>query len=137
MDKLKFEYNRLNALDIDKVTVDSPLKEACFKESGTPQRFYKLNRNVFSDVASDTEVKNIIASLDQQNRWLVKHAYISHPYIGDGKNKEQSDKYSTTRVGDETDTSVYPDSSEKEYISTREYIRNMNLLISYLKSKNP
>ncbi|WP_461629589.1 pectate lyase [Labilibaculum euxinus] len=134
LEELKFKYKMLNELDLDKVTKDSPLKEACFKESDTPQRFYDLNRNVFTGIASEAEVKDIIASLDQQGRWLVKHAFISHPYIGDGQNQNQSDEYSTTRVGDETDTSTYPDLSDKYYISTKEYIQNMNVLISYLKS---
>jgi len=61
---------------------------------------------------------------------------ISNPYIGDGKNQELTDKYAMTRVGDETDTSPYPDPSDNLYVSTGEYIRNMNLLISYINSVN-
>jgi len=38
-------------------------------------------------------------------------------------------------VGDETDTSPYRDTTDQEYISTGEYIRNMHLLINYLKTK--
>ncbi len=37
-------------------------------------------------------------------------------------------------VGDETDTSPYRDPSDKEYISTGDYVKNMNWLINYVES---
>jgi hypothetical protein len=37
-------------------------------------------------------------------------------------------------VGDETDTSPFRDPSDQTYISIPEYIRNMSLLISYIRS---
>ena len=83
---------------------------------------------------SETRVKEVINALDSENRWLVKHVMISNPYIGDGENKEQTDEFASTTVGDKTDTSPYRDMSEQQYISTPAYIRNMNLLINYLKS---
>jgi hypothetical protein len=69
-----------------------------------------------------------------ENRWLVKHAMISHPYTGDGVKQELTDEYATTNVGDETDTSPFRDPTEQEYISTGNYIRNMDLLINYVQS---
>ena len=78
--------------------------------------------------------KEIINSLDSKNRWLVKHVNTSNPYIGDGQNKEQTDEYASTNVGDKTDTSPYRDLSEQQYISVPAYIRNMDVLINYLKS---
>lgn len=65
---------------------------------------------------------------------MVKHASISHPYIGDGQKQELTDQYASVNVGDETDTSPYRDPSDQDYISTGEYVRNMNLIISYLRA---
>jgi PelA/Pel-15E family pectate lyase len=134
LEELKKEYNRLVNLPLEEVTKNSPLNVDEFKGEGSPQRFYELNRNAFHGIADEFQVKKIIQSLDNQNRWLVKHARISHPYIGDGQNQEPTDKYASTNVGDETDTSPYPDPSDQDYISTSEYINNMNILINYIQS---
>ena len=80
------------------------------------------------------KVKDVINSLDKENRWIVKHVMISNPYIGDGQDKEPTDKYASTHVGDKTDTSPYMDMSGQEYISTPAYVRNMYVLINYLES---
>ena len=59
----------------------------------------------------------------------------SHPYAGDGQKQGLTDEYASTFVGDETDTSPFRDPSdlsEQEYVSTAEYIRNMEVLINYL-----
>ena len=50
------------------------------------------------------------------------------------KIKSQRMNMRQLHVGDKTDTSPYRDMSEQDYISTPAYIRNMNLLINYLKS---
>jgi hypothetical protein len=87
-------------------------------------------------VPNQREVSNIIGSLDIQSRWMEKNVRISHPFIGDGQNTEQTDQFASTRVGDETDTSPFDDTSDQLYISTGEYIRKMKLLINYLVSLN-
>lgn len=134
--RLKDEYAKVSALSPDEATKDSPLKPGKFLAEGTPQSYYPLNRNAAPEniVMSDTRVKEIIGSIDSKNRWLVKHVSISNPYTGHGQNKEPVDDYASTNVGDKTDTSPFRDPSEQEYISTPEYIKNMNLLISYIKS---
>jgi hypothetical protein len=81
----------------------------------------------------NVDVRDVIRSLDNENRWLVKHALISHPYIGDGQKKEPTDEYASTYVGDETDTSPFRDPGDQLYISTAQYIRNMYVLINYLQ----
>jgi hypothetical protein len=134
---LKDEYARVSALSTEEVTKNSPLKVGAFEGPGTPQSFYYLSRAVRSEnegPVSEAMVKTIITALDSENRWLVKHVNTSNPYIGDGKNKEQTDEYASTNVGDKTDTSPYRDMTDQEYISTPAYIRNMQLLINYLKS---
>ena len=135
--KLKEEYKRISALSPEEATKESPLMPRKFEHAGTPQSFYYLNRNVDDEndsMVSEQRVRSIISALDSHNRWLVKHVMISNPYIGDGQNKEPTDQYASTYVGDNTDTSPYRDLSEQEYISTPAYINNMELLISYLKS---
>ena len=134
---LKDEYARISALSPEEATKDSPLIPGKFEGRRTPQYFYQLSRlerfENDGDV-SETRVKEVINALDSENRWLVKHVMISNPYIGDGENKEPTDEFASTTVGDKTDTSPYRDMSEQQYISTPVYIRNMNLLINYLKS---
>jgi len=133
-EQLKKDYQRISQLSPDKISKDSPLNIEAFQNEGTPQKFYDLNRDAFRGKASEDQVKRIINSLDKENRWLVKHAKISNPYIGDGKKQEPVDDYASTNVGDETDTSPFQDNSDQDYISTDEYIKNMNLLISYIRS---
>lgn len=138
LDELKSEYQRLSTLSPEEVTKDSPLKPEQFIGEGSPQSYYDLNRYNFPMKVDETMVGEIIRSLDSQNRWLTKHASISHPYIGDGQKQELTDEFASTNVGDETDTSPYRDPSDQEYISTGEYIKNMKMLINYIQSaKSP
>jgi len=133
--RLKDEYERINALTPEDATKDSPLKPGKFEGPGMPQTSYDLtrgNREFFP--VNETSVKEIIKALDNKNRWLVKHVMTSHPYIGDGQKREPTNAYASTNVGDETDTSPYKDDSDQEYISTPDYIRNMTILINYIKS---
>ena len=134
MDELKAEYKRLSELSPEEATKDSPLKPGKFEGVGSPQTYYDLNRyNFFRDV-DEKGVEDIIKSLDDQNRWLTKRVFVSNPYIGDGVKTELTDKYASTRVGDETDTSPYLNETDQEYISTGLYIRNMKVLLDYLRS---
>jgi PelA/Pel-15E family pectate lyase len=136
LDELKAEYNRVKNMSKEELLKDSPLTVGCFNETNTtPQRFYAKNRYKHFFEVNETKVNEVINTLDSKNRWLQKHAYTSHPYICDGKDSSATTKYSTTRVGDETDTSPYRDESDQEYISTSLYIRNMNILIHYLEEK--
>jgi len=135
--KLKDEYSRVSMLSVSEATKNSPLKPARFEGDVLPKYYYDLGRGyVQTAEVSETKANEIIISLDSQNRWLVKHVMISNPYTTDGQNTEPADKYASSYVGDETDTSPYRDTSDREYISTPAYIRNMNLLINYLNSVN-
>lgn len=134
MDVLKNEYQRIFRLPADEVTKDSPLKVAVFEGAGTPQSFYDLNRINYQLHINKALVKEVIDTLDEHNRWLSKHAFISNPYIGDGQEQGLTLEYASTFVGDETDTSPFRDNSDQLYISTGEYIRNMKILICYINS---
>jgi PelA/Pel-15E family pectate lyase len=134
---LEDEYAKLSAESPAEVTKGSPLIPGKFEGTGTPQSFYSLNRETGpgnEDRASETMVRDIIHSLDGENRWLVKHVNTSNPYIGDGQAKEPTEEFSSTNVGDKTDTSPFRDMTDQEYISIPAYVRNMHVLISYLES---
>jgi hypothetical protein len=131
--KLKAEFARVKALPVSEATKNSPLMPARYTGITTPGNDYVFERNEWAIVTSE-KAKEVIAALDNENRWLVKHVSISNPYRGDGMNQELTDKYATTNVGDETDTSPFRDPSEQLYISTPAYIRNMNLLINFIHS---
>ena len=133
LEKLKSEYARISNLSPKEATRNSPLKAAPFTRDEPPQSYYDLNQRENRSNPSETDIRSIINSLDTENRWLSKHAYISNPYIGDGEKQEQTEKYSSTRVGDETDTSPFQDESDQAYISTRMYINNMQSLIKYVE----
>lgn len=136
IDRLKEEYNRISALSPEEATKNSPLKVESFEGEGTPQTYYQLTREFpfFNELPDAAKIKEIISALDHQNRWLVKHAMISNPYIGEGVHNGLTDEFASTNVGDKTDTSPFRDPSDQLYISTGEYARNMALLMRYLNS---
>ncbi len=133
---LKDEYARVSALSPAAATQHSPLISDAFKATGTPQTFYHLSRMEHEDneTIAETRVQGIIDALDNQGRWLEKHGATSHPYMGDGQNKSATDAYASTQVGDSTDTSPFRDTTDQLYISTPAYIRNMQVLINYLRT---
>lgn len=132
LDRIKAEYARVSALSPEEATAHSPLKEESFSGEGTPQVYFNLSRYSSDEIPTNGRVREIIDALDDQNRWLVKNLNTTNPYIGEGQKKELTHEFATTHVGDETDTSPYRDTSDQGYISTREYIRNMNQLINFL-----
>jgi PelA/Pel-15E family pectate lyase len=132
--ELKNEYKRVFSMTAEEATRNSPLKEETFNGSGIPQSYYDLSYERSTKIPDESAVKTIIQSLDKENRWLVKHGMTSNPYIGNGKKQEPTDAYVKTMVGDETDTSPYRDPSDNEYISTGDYVKNMNWLINYVES---
>ena len=132
VEMLKEAYQKVIALSPEELSANSPFIIAPFSGEGTPQTFYELSHKRMRMPVTEKLVRKIVNGLDQQGRWLVKHAMTSHPYAGDGQKQEPTDQYASTFVGDETDTSPFRDPSEQEYISTNEYIRNMEALINYL-----
>ncbi|MFL1011648.1 pectate lyase [Flavisericum labens] len=135
LEELKSEYKKVLTLSKEEVVKDSPFTPKSFNYDETPQKYYDLNRHAFNFGVDESRVEEVINEIDDKSRWLTNRAYISNPYIGDGIKSEPTIEYATTRVGDETDTSPYPNTTNQEYISTGTYIRNMKLLINYIKLK--
>jgi hypothetical protein len=78
--------------------------------------------------APDVTAATVVASLNKEGYWLAPLGYNTHPYKGDGSKAVTPGNFRTTHVGDEWDTSPYPDSALMG-ISLDAFIRNMSVLI--------
>lgn len=131
IERLKEEYERVKVLSPEEVTINSPLKVESFQNTFMPQKFYELASNSSNEIPNESEVRAIINSMDDHNRWLIKNIQISRPYSISDTGHEMN----TAKLSDETGRAI-KDSSDQEYISTREYVKNMKLLIKYLLNQN-
>jgi len=128
IERLKEEYKKVSALSPEEATKDSPLKVGPDKGNKTPQDYFDLNPGLAAAKAPDeSEVNAIIGSLDNQNRWLSRHEWISHPYTISKTGEESNTAVLSTEGG-----AQIRDSSDQQYISTEVYIKNMDLLINYI-----
>ena len=82
----------------------------------------------YHTVTGGGDAAALIAGLTREGYWLSPIGYNSHPYKSDGSKAVQPGDYSQTHVGDDTDTSPYPD-PKLMGISIEAYIRNMGILI--------
>jgi hypothetical protein len=73
----------------------------------------------------------VIADLTADGYWSAPLGYNSHPFRNRGSSDVAPGDFSQTHVGDETDTSPFPD-PRLNGISTAAYIRNMSALIRAL-----
>jgi PelA/Pel-15E family pectate lyase len=81
--------------------------------------------------ATDTAFAAIVGALNPDGYWPAPLGITSHPYKGPGGKAAAPGDFSQTHVGDETDTSPFPD-PKLTGISTDAYIRNMSALIRAL-----
>jgi len=125
--RLKDEYEKINALPITEATKNSPLKIGNAKAGDLPQKQFVLNETS-TPVPGDAVISSIIKSLDN-DRWLVKHLQISRPYSISPTGGETN----TAKLSDQNGKAIR-DTSEQQYISISEYQKNMNLLINYINS---
>ena len=80
-----------------------------------------------ADVAPE-KVAEMIAGLNAEGYWPTELKAMSNPYRGDGPSTPAPGDFSQTRVGDETDTSPFPDDTVTG-ISTTVYQRHMAVLL--------
>ena len=120
---LKDEYKRVSSLAADEAVKNSPLKVS--KVEGLPQKQFLIG-SAIGTIPNESVINSVVKSLDQ-DRWLVKHIQISRPYSISADGKEMN----TAKLSDENGKGIV-DASEQHYISTREYEKNMSLLIKYL-----
>jgi PelA/Pel-15E family pectate lyase len=76
--------------------------------------------------------RTALGGLNAQGFWPAPLPQNSHPYRGPAKKEPVRGDFASTYVGDETDTSPFPDEAGTVTISTAEYLRNMNILIEWL-----
>jgi PelA/Pel-15E family pectate lyase len=84
--------------------------------------------------ANGAAAAKVVSTLNEQGYWLAPLGYNSHPYVRDGSKTIAPGDFSQTHVGDETDTSPYPDPALMG-ISIEAYLRNMSTLIRALDPK--
>jgi hypothetical protein len=83
------------------------------------------------EASGGTTLSEVLAGLNQQGYWLAPLGYNSHPFTRNGSAEKAAGDYSQTYVGDETDTSPYPDEALRG-ISTAAFVRNVSVLIRSL-----
>ena len=93
-------------------------------------RFFAARRPTSAAPAS------VIAALNAEGYWPSPLGNNSHVYRRDGSKTPAPGDYSQTAVGDDSDTSPFPDPMLVG-ISTEAYIRNMSALIRALDSPAP
>jgi hypothetical protein len=132
--KLRREYEALKAMPPEAVAKDSPLKATARQPL---DRYYLADMGAGSDRNSDVAANSpdaLVASLNAAGWWPTELKYTSNRYTRDGSKTVTPGDYSTTRVGDVTDTSPYPDPKPAIGISTGTYIAHMEALIAALDS---
>lgn len=140
IENLKDAYKRVNSLSPEEATINSPLKIESFQQDMTPQKYYEMiwpldggpdeaRRKYDSSMNIDeSQVREIMSSLDSHHRWMVKHIQISRPYAISKDGIETN----TAKLSEESGRGIV-DSSDQQYISTREYANNMQILIGYIR----
>jgi len=91
-------------------------------------RFYAVER------VDDASMSSVIGSLNAEGYWMAPLGYNSHPFTKHGSPQRAEGDFSQTYVGDDTDTSPYPDPNLRG-ISTAAFVRNMSVLIRGLDGK--
>jgi PelA/Pel-15E family pectate lyase len=118
---LRKQYHDARAMTAEQATKDSPLRSGV---GVMPlPRFFTPAPD-----AGASEAARIVAALNETGYWPAPLGYNSHPYKGPGSPTVAPGDFSTTHVGDETDTSPFPD-PKLMGISTDAYIRNMATLL--------
>jgi hypothetical protein len=122
---LRRRYEETRALAPAQATKGSPLVPG----AGVMPlpRFFGATTPVADALAAGAAV----ATLNSEGYWPARLGSTSHPFKGPGSSTVAPGDFSETQVGDETDTSPYPD-DQLVGISTAAYIRNMSVLIRAL-----
>jgi PelA/Pel-15E family pectate lyase len=125
---LRLQYEQATLESPGALAKKSPL--AAGPGMGTLARYYSVSTGPAGGAGK------VIAELNARGFWPAPLEYNSHPYRGDGSTKVMPGDFSTTHVGDESDTSPFRD-EKLMGISTAAYIRNMGVLIRALEPSQP
>jgi hypothetical protein len=124
---LRKQYQAARAMTAEEATKGSPLRA---RAGLMPlPRFF-----IVGGEPNALSATRVIESLNATGYWPAPLGYNSNPYKGPGSMTIAAGDFSTTHVGDDTDTSPYPD-PKLTGISTEAYIRNMGALIRALTTR--
>ncbi len=136
--RLRRRHEKLAAAPVEEVTRASPLRGGA---RALPP-YFTLETIGFAQLRTGaaapltrpapSAVAEVLKGLDERGRWVTLLANTSHRYTRDGDPRPIEGGFSQTFVGDETDTSPYPDPSPAMGISTDVFVRNMGVLIRAL-----
>lgn len=126
---LRRSYEELLRQPVEELVKDSPLAG---KDLVPLDRYYYLSEN--SPKAGEKEAMQIVSELTPDGAWLTVLGNTSNPYAPySDPVASHTDEYAKTNVGDIHDTSMYRNTDESILcISTKEYIRRMTLLMSFI-----
>ena len=117
---LRTQYEQLRAMSQAEATAGSSLLAGT---GAMPlERFYVPARG------NGPTVPDAVAGLNAQGYWPARLGLNSHPFTRQGSMAMPTGDFSQAHVGDDTDTSPFPDDTLMG-ISTAAYIRHMGVLI--------
>jgi hypothetical protein len=124
---LRTQYELLRAMPREEATAGSPLLAG----AGTVPlpRFFAVAPNGGPSLAET------VSGLNEQGYWPARLGITSHPFTRQGSTEIAAGDFSQTHVGDDTDTSPFPDGTTLG-ISTAAYIRHMSVLIRALEERH-
>ena len=136
-------YSQARAIDLDRLRRDHRALAAMAPEEasrGSPllaSQPVPLPRYFIGAVAAGSDVSaaarldlgEVLRSLNAEGWWPSPLIYTSHPYRGPGSAQPAPGDFRQTYVGDQSDTSPFPDPEPVTGISTATYIANMTRLI--------
>ena len=133
--KLRARHAALSARPVAEVIAGSALKG----DRQPLPRYFTLGDVTIGDLKTTAprtitpgapdEIAATLAALDGDHRWVTPLHTTSHIYTRDGYEKPVPGDFSHTYVGDDTDTSPYPDPQPVPGISTAVFAKNMAVLI--------
>jgi PelA/Pel-15E family pectate lyase len=119
---LRAQYNKQKAMTPAEASKGSPLVDP---NAPPLPRYFAL------DPAANEGAADVIAGLNADGAWITALEYISNPYKGPAPAGAAKGDYATTHVGDEWDTSPFPNTTVQG-ISTAMFIKRMTTLIKAL-----
>jgi PelA/Pel-15E family pectate lyase len=129
---LRKRYEDARNADPTVLAKHSPLAAGASASAVTLPRFFAERYAPPKPGDLDAQVRDSLAALNAAGYWPSPLPQTSHPYRGEGKKQNTPGDFATTFVGDDTDTSPFTPTTRTESISTAEYLRNMNILVSWL-----
>ncbi len=137
-DQLRARLARLEASKAEDVSRHSPLAA----KQPLPRFFTTQNIEVSDlnsnrgsgagDAPGDNDIGKLVADLNSDGWWPTPLVATSNPYAGPGSATPTPGDYSTTRVGDQTDTSPFITDAPPTGISVGTFVQNMATLTQYV-----